>query len=369
MSPALRRRVFLIAAAAAGALLLWGLTGLPDYGVYNGPYGDVLNRVAVAERSATNVVAAVTFDYRGVDTMGEEYILFAAVLGVAILLRAQRDEHEEPPDEDAADRHAPATSNAVRVVGLGLVGPVVLFGVYLVAHGHLTPGGGFQGGVVLATAALLVYLSGEYVTLRRVSPELVTDAAEAVGAAGYVAMGLLGVAGVGLPGQRPAPRAAGPAAVGGHDPAHQRRRRPGGGRRLRPAAVGVPGADPGHPPARGGHLMLRFLPYMVAAWLLLVGLYGIVTSRNLVHAIICLSVAQSSTYILLLSVGFERGGTAPIFLDVPVGTRAVDPVVGALTLTDIVVGATVSALLLALAVQAHKHHGTLDPEQFGREQD
>jgi multicomponent Na+:H+ antiporter subunit B len=194
VTPAVRRRVFLAAAAAAGALLLWGLTGLPDYGVYNGPYGDVLNRVAVAERSATNVVAAVTFDYRGVDTMGEEFILFAAVLGVAILLRAQRDEHEEAPDEDAADRRAPATSNAVRIIGLTLVGPMVLFGLYLVVHGHLSPGGGFQGGVVLATAALLVYLSGEYVTLRRVSPELVTDGAESVGAAGYVAIGLLGVA-------------------------------------------------------------------------------------------------------------------------------------------------------------------------------
>ena len=171
-----------------------GLTGLPDYGVYNGPYGDVLNEVAVTERKATNVVGAVTFDYRGVDTMGEEYILFAAVLGVAILLRAQRDETENPPDEDAADRNAPATSNAVRVIGLALVGPVVLFGLYLVVHGHLTPGGGFQGGVVLATAALLVYLSGEYVTLRRVSPELVTDLAESAGAASYVAVGLLGVA-------------------------------------------------------------------------------------------------------------------------------------------------------------------------------
>jgi multicomponent Na+:H+ antiporter subunit C len=106
------------------------------------------------------------------------------------------------------------------------------------------------------------------------------------------------------------------------------------------------------------------LPYLVAAWLFLVGLYGIVTSRNLVHAVICLSVVQSSTYLLLLAVGYERGGTAPIFLDVPVGTRAVDPVVSALTLTDIVVGATVSALLLALAVQAYKRHGTLDPEEF-----
>jgi len=194
VTPRLRRRVFLAAAVVAGAWLLWGLTGLPDYGVYNGPYGHVLNRVAVAERKATNVVASVTFDYRGVDTMGEEYILFAAVLGVAILLRAQRGETEQPPDEDAADRRAPGTSNAVRVIGLALVGPVVLFGIYVVTHGHLTPGGGFQGGVVLATAALLVFLSGEYVTLRRLSPEVVTDAAESVGAAAYVAIGLLGVA-------------------------------------------------------------------------------------------------------------------------------------------------------------------------------
>jgi multicomponent Na+:H+ antiporter subunit C len=119
--------------------------------------------------------------------------------------------------------------------------------------------------------------------------------------------------------------------------------------------------------ARGAAVSL--LPYLVAAWLFIVGLYGIVTSRNLVHAITCLWVVQSSTYILLLSVGFERGGTAPIFLDVPVGTKAVDPVVGALTLTDIVVGATVSALLLALAIQAHKHHGTLDPQRFRPGQD
>jgi multicomponent Na+:H+ antiporter subunit B len=194
VTPALRRGVFLAAAAVAGGLLLWGLSGLPSYGVYPGPYGDVLNQVAVAERKATNVVASVTFDYRGVDTMGEEYILFAAVVGVAVLLRARRDEVEEPPDEDAADRRAPGTSNAVRVLGLAMVGPVVLFGLYMVAHGHLTAGGGFQGGVVLATGALLVFLSGEYVTLRRVRPVALIDLAESSGAGGYVAVGLLGLA-------------------------------------------------------------------------------------------------------------------------------------------------------------------------------
>ncbi len=99
---------------------------------------------------------------------------------------------------------------------------------------------------------------------------------------------------------------------------------------------------------------MSFLPYAVAAWLFLVGLYGIVTSRNLIHLIVCLSVVQSSTYVLLLSVGYRAAAAPPIFADVPPGTPAVDPVVQALTLTDIVVGATVTALLLALAVQVHK---------------
>jgi multicomponent Na+:H+ antiporter subunit C len=107
---------------------------------------------------------------------------------------------------------------------------------------------------------------------------------------------------------------------------------------------------------------VSWLPYAVAAWLFLVGLYGIVTSRHLVHLIVCLSVVQSSTYVLLLSVGFVSGAGAPIFADVKAGSRAVDPVVHALTLTDIVVGATVTALLLALAVQVHKRRGHLDPD-------
>ena len=109
---------------------------------------------------------------------------------------------------------------------------------------------------------------------------------------------------------------------------------------------------------------MTFFPYAVAAWLFLIGLYGIVTSRNLIHLILCLTVLQSSTYVLLLAIGYRTGGAAPIFADIPVGTPAVDPVVQALTLTDVVVEATVTALLLALAVQAHKRFGTLDPDEL-----
>ena len=107
-----------------------------------------------------------------------------------------------------------------------------------------------------------------------------------------------------------------------------------------------------------------WLPWIVAVWLFGVGLYGMVTSRNFIHLIGCLSVVQSATYVLLLGIGFRTGAIAPIFYDHPPGTPAVDPVTHALVLTDVVVGAAVTALLLALVLQLHKRRGTLDPEDL-----
>jgi multicomponent Na+:H+ antiporter subunit C len=109
---------------------------------------------------------------------------------------------------------------------------------------------------------------------------------------------------------------------------------------------------------------MQIFPFIVVAWILLIGLYGIITSRHLVHLIVCLIVVQSSTYVLLLGVGYRRGAVAPYFSDIPVHTPAVDPVVQALALTDVVVEAAVTALLLAFAVQAHKRFGTLDPQEL-----
>src|SRR5215211_3530338 len=110
---------------------------------------------------------------------------------------------------------------------------------------------------------------------------------------------------------------------------------------------------------------MDFLPYAVAAWLFVVGLYGVVTSRNLIHLVVCVSVVQASTYVLLLAIGYRSGAAAPIFADIPRSTPVVDPIVATMTLTDVVVEATVAALLLALAVQAHRRFGTLDPDELG----
>jgi multicomponent Na+:H+ antiporter subunit C len=109
---------------------------------------------------------------------------------------------------------------------------------------------------------------------------------------------------------------------------------------------------------------MSVLPYLVAVWLVCAGIYGVVTSRHLVHLVTCLAVAQAGTYVLLLAIGYRKGGQAPIFGDIPTSSRVVDPVVQALTLTDVVVSATVTALLLALAVQAHKRFGSVDPDDL-----
>jgi multicomponent Na+:H+ antiporter subunit B len=79
------------------------------------------------------------------------------------------------------------------VLGLALVGPLVVLGIYIVAHGHITPGGGFQGGVILAAALILVSLAGRYPVMRRVRPIPLVELADAGGAAGYVLVGLGGL--------------------------------------------------------------------------------------------------------------------------------------------------------------------------------
>lgn len=110
--------------------------------------------------------------------------------------------------------------------------------------------------------------------------------------------------------------------------------------------------------------VLHSLPYFIAAWLFFCGLYGLVRSKHLVHSVICLAILQSSTYILLLGIGYRINGAAPVFTEVDSGALTVDPVVQALMLTDIVVEAVVVALLLAMVVKAHEKSGTVSPDEL-----
>jgi multicomponent Na+:H+ antiporter subunit B len=149
--------------------------------------------VAVHQRHATDVITAVNFDYRAFDTLGEEFILFAAVLGVAVVLRSVRGEHERAPDHPGEDHHFPGTSSSLSAFAVMLAGVALVIGLYIVAHGQITPGGGFQGGVILAAALLGVFLAGEYIAVRVLAPHAMVEVGETIGAAGYALVGLGGL--------------------------------------------------------------------------------------------------------------------------------------------------------------------------------
>jgi multicomponent Na+:H+ antiporter subunit B len=181
-----RVRIALLAAALAGlgSLFGWAIAGMPAFGHYPGPYGFVLNRLVVPLRHTTNVVMGTNFDVRGVDTMGEEFILYAAIVGVTLLLR------DETRTGRAERRTRRLRSDAVRLVGVVMVGGGLLVGLWLAAFGYITPGGGFQGGVVLAGAILLVYLVGNHRDYRPFRVEHLLDPLEGIGVGGYVVVGL-----------------------------------------------------------------------------------------------------------------------------------------------------------------------------------
>lgn len=179
MRAAVRRALALVALAALGGLAAWAVTGLPPFAHPRGPYATAAVKLSLGERHVTNTVTGVTFDVRGIDTLGEELILFCAAIGATLLLRAQRA-------ESRAEEARGADPVSLQALGAALVGPVLVLGVYVVAHGALTPGGGFQGGVILAAALLLVYAAGRIAALERVRPIDLVEVAEAVGAGAYV---------------------------------------------------------------------------------------------------------------------------------------------------------------------------------------
>ena len=185
-----RVRIALLGPAllGCGALFSWAIAGLPAFGDYRGPYGYLLNNVVVPLRHTTNVVMGTTFDVRGIDTMGEEFILYAAIVGVTLLLR----------DESGAGRAERLTrrlrSDAVRLVGVVMVGGALLVGLWLIAFGYITPGGGFQGGVLTAGGILLLYVVGSHRDYRLFRSERALDPLEGLGAGGYVMIGLAALA-------------------------------------------------------------------------------------------------------------------------------------------------------------------------------
>ncbi len=182
-----------ILSLALAAMLSAAVVRLPTYGQTRGPYEQRRAVAAVASRHATNLDAFVNFDLRGFDTLGEEFIFLVAIAGFSLLLRERRGEIGEQALQAAGGRDPREPEPVVQIASVLFVPVALLFGLYIVVHGQLTPGGGFQGGVVLATAALGVFLGTGYGGFERVFPKSPVEAYETIGALGYVAFGVAGL--------------------------------------------------------------------------------------------------------------------------------------------------------------------------------
>lgn len=191
----MRRRTRLrLAGLAAIVLALAGVVvvrHMPAFGAHPLPYGDAINHSAVTERHVTNMVTAVNFDYRAIDTVGEEFMLVAAVTGTLVLLRGRRGENVSDAPAPISGFEFPRRSEALTVICRLFIAITWVFGWYVVLHPQLTPGGGFQGGAILGSGTLLVYFGEDYRTWRHLIRSRLFDAIEAAGA---LILGLSGFA-------------------------------------------------------------------------------------------------------------------------------------------------------------------------------
>ena len=138
------------------------IRAMPDFGDRIGAYGALVNAIVPAERNVANMVSAINFDVRGLDTLGEEFMLLAAITGTVVLLRGSRGEATTDQAIRLPGRAVVPRSEVVILASRIGGTTTALFGLYVVLHATVTPGGGFQGGVILASATLLIYLGEGY---------------------------------------------------------------------------------------------------------------------------------------------------------------------------------------------------------------
>ena len=146
------------------------------------------------ELGAPNLVTAVVVTYRGLDTLGEVTVLFISAAGVGLMLRRTRrkddDEDLEQGDraEETAGKHKPA-SEIVETATELLLPMVILFGIYVFLNGHLSPGGGFQGGAIIASGTMFLLLALPESHISRLMIAII----ESLSGFSYVIVGVLGV--------------------------------------------------------------------------------------------------------------------------------------------------------------------------------
>lgn len=186
----------LLTVAACGLVLLAAGAGLPAFGDPNAPaalhVADAYIRGSYVDAHTPNIVTTMIADYRGFDTLGETVVVFTAGLACMLLLRTA-----VPLEARAIAR--PKPSIIPDVVTRAMLPPLQLYGLYVVFHGHYSPGGGFQGGALIAASVLLARIVFGHARSQRIFPTRLATPLGLLGIAIYAGVGLLALpAGGGL---------------------------------------------------------------------------------------------------------------------------------------------------------------------------
>ena len=155
------QRVYTVCAALLcmvfAAVMLLTVANLPPYGADDAP---TVNEVAeryvekgTEETGAVNTVAGMILDYRAFDTLGESFVLFTAMCAVTMLMNVPGKRRVRKLDQDTMDYYQ---DPIIRTVCKLVIPIILMFGIYILLNGHLSPGGGFSGGAIMASA-LIIY--------------------------------------------------------------------------------------------------------------------------------------------------------------------------------------------------------------------
>jgi multicomponent Na+:H+ antiporter subunit B len=176
------KRLTIIILFFLGFLIFFNFAFLPDEKIITDGVAEHYIRSGVEETGSLNIVTAILYDYRAFDSLIESTVIFAAVSGIVLIL---------------SRKTLPVSSHGLSIIvkrTFGLLTPFVfLFGIYLIVHAHLSPGGGFQGGVILAVISIIFsIIYGSAFDYRRYSPETKT-LLETGGALLFITIGFLGL--------------------------------------------------------------------------------------------------------------------------------------------------------------------------------
>lgn len=175
--------ILLLSIIAVGIIL--SLRAIP-YGTPKTRIGNHFINNGVEETGAVNIVTSVVIGYRGFDTLGEITILFTAAIGLGALFNINNNRKKSK----SKTLNETEPTSLIVYTGCRFLFPIILLvGIYIFIHGHLTPGGGFQGGAIIASAFLLMYLGCKG---RRVNENL-NKIVEVIGGSTFIIFGIIGL--------------------------------------------------------------------------------------------------------------------------------------------------------------------------------